>query len=133
MPKTKTGKKRFTEADLKAHRKEEEAAGVDEEFRYNPERMSRVDKKRIARPEDLEPRNIKLIITVRIDSDIVDFFKKRADKPGAPGYQTQMNDALRAFMERSHHLPMEAATLLENETFIKAVADKVRQRDKKTA
>jgi uncharacterized protein (DUF4415 family) len=130
MRKTKT---RFTESDLKAHRKEEKAAGVDKEFRYNPERMSRVDKTRVAKPEDLDPRNIKLIITVRIDSDIVDFFKKRAQAPGAHGYQTQMNDALRAFMEGRHDLPAEAATLLGNETFIKAVADKVRRRDKKTA
>ena len=86
-----------------------------------PEQMKSIVKDR---------RNTKLIITVRIDADIVDFFKTRAEKPGAPGYQTQMNDALRAFMEGAGQMPAGAEKLLENETFIEALAKKVRGKNK---
>src|SRR5215471_18199285 len=79
--------------------------GFFERHRVTPEQMKEIIK---------DPRNTKLIITLRIDSDIVGFFKQRAEKPGAPGYQTQMNDALRAFMERD--ASPDFSKLLENET-----------------
>jgi uncharacterized protein (DUF4415 family) len=88
----------------------------------------RVDPKRLAKPEDLERQNIKLIITARIDADVVDFFKRRAGKPGASGYQTQINDALRAFMEQQVS-GGDYATLLEDDKFIEAVAAKVRAQE----
>ena len=35
-----------------------------------------------------------------LDADILDFFKERAKEPNASPYQTQINNELRAVMER---------------------------------
>jgi uncharacterized protein (DUF4415 family) len=75
----------------------------------------------------------KVAMTMRIDADVLEFFKQRAAESGAPGYQTQINDVLRAFMEKSEKMPAGAAALLENETFLAAVAEKIRERTKITA
>jgi hypothetical protein len=44
------------------------------------------------------PKN-KVRITIRIDSDILDWFQDIVDKAGGGNYQTLMNDALRAYMD----------------------------------
>jgi len=40
-------------------------------------------------------------LTILIDSDVVEFFKKLAARSGALPYQTQINAALRQFMENA--------------------------------
>jgi uncharacterized protein (DUF4415 family) len=40
----------------------------------------------------------KLRITIRLDQDILEWFKARVDAAGDGNYQTMMNDALRQFM-----------------------------------
>src|SRR5262252_847948 len=40
-------------------------------------------------------------ITIFIDLDILNFFRARAAKRGQPAYQTQINHALREYMEGS--------------------------------
>ena len=52
-------------------------------------------------PPDQLDRHIKVRITIFIDNDILKFFKARATKRGQPPYQTQMNQALREYMEGS--------------------------------
>jgi len=37
-------------------------------------------------------------ITIRIDSDILDWFRTQCHKAGGGNYQTMMNDALRAYI-----------------------------------
>jgi len=37
-------------------------------------------------------------ITIRLDDDILDWFRARVDEAGGGNYQTLINDALRAFM-----------------------------------
>lgn len=129
MKKRKGRKDRFVLNVTRKDYEAEIAAGMAPEDAMKPGKrvFRRVDPKRLARPEDLEPQNIKLIVTMRLDSDIVKFFKRRAGEPRAPGYQTQINDALRIFMERGEEAP-DFSKLIENETFIKAVAERVRQR-----
>jgi uncharacterized protein (DUF4415 family) len=39
-------------------------------------------------------------ITIRIDDDILDWFRAEVDRAGGGNYQTLMNDALRDFVER---------------------------------
>ena len=46
-------------------------------------------------------RHTKERITIFIDLDILDFFRVRAAKRGQPAYQTQINQALREYMEGS--------------------------------
>jgi hypothetical protein len=39
-------------------------------------------------------------ITIRIDEDILDWFRDKADKAGGGNYQTMMNDALWDYIRR---------------------------------
>jgi uncharacterized protein (DUF4415 family) len=79
------------------------------------------------KPGDTVPRNIKVRVTMFLDADVVEHFKKRAAKPNAAPYQTQINSALRESMERN-----EGATahshLIEDEYLISALADRVSER-----
>jgi uncharacterized protein (DUF4415 family) len=43
-------------------------------------------------------QDVKVTISIRLDGDIIEFFKQRAAVPGAAPYQTQINDALRSVM-----------------------------------
>ena len=83
---------------------------------------------RFAKPEDIEERNTKLTVSIRLDGDIVEFFKACAARPNAAPYQTQINAALRTFMEGQGAIDPDAKKLLGNETFVSALADRVRER-----
>ena len=52
-------------------------------------------------PPDQLDRHTKVRITIFVDNDILKFFKARAIKRGKPPYQTQINQALREYMEGS--------------------------------
>ena len=52
-------------------------------------------------PMDQIDRHTKVRITIFIDNDILKFFKARAASRGKPPYQTQINQALREYMEGS--------------------------------
>jgi uncharacterized protein (DUF4415 family) len=41
----------------------------------------------------------KVRITIRLDCDIIDWFRSKVEKQGGGNYQTMLNDALRAYME----------------------------------
>ena len=56
--------------------------------------------KRMPPPGQLD-RHTKERITIFIDLDILNFFRARAAKRGKPPYQTQINQALREYMEGS--------------------------------
>jgi len=40
-------------------------------------------------------------ITIRIDDEILDWFRDKVDEAGGGSYQTMMNDALREYIRRS--------------------------------
>ena len=103
----------------------EVASGVDPKDALKPGRYRFRRATRFASSEDLRPRNIKLMVTMRLDSDVVEFFKARAKQRGAAGYQTQINDVLRSFIE-GRVKQADFSKLVENEKFIAAVAERVR-------
>jgi len=41
-------------------------------------------------------------ITIRIDTDILDWFREEVNRAGGGNYQTLMNDALRQYVEERH-------------------------------
>jgi hypothetical protein len=47
-------------------------------------------------------------ITIRLDDNIIDWFRDRVNAAGGGNYQTMMNDALRQFM-MSERQPLEAS------------------------
>lgn len=69
-------------------------------------------------------------ITIVLDSDILDFFRTRAEQPDFPKYQAQINNELRRVVEatkesnKSGLSPVESS-ILENEVFIKILKEKM--------
>ena len=47
-------------------------------------------------------------VTIRLDSDVLDWFRDQVDKAGGGNYQTLINQALRDFVERRRE-PLESA------------------------
>jgi uncharacterized protein (DUF4415 family) len=45
-------------------------------------------------------------ITIRLDRDIIDWFRSKVEEQGGGNYQTMLNDALRAYMEHQEQ-PLE--------------------------
>ncbi len=48
----------------------------------------------------------KVRITIRLDRDIIDWFRSKVEEQGGGNYQTMLNDALRTYMERKEQ-PLE--------------------------
>ena len=48
----------------------------------------------------------KVRITIRLDRDIIDWFRSNVEEQGGGSYQTMLNDALRKHMERQDQ-PLE--------------------------
>jgi BrnA antitoxin of type II toxin-antitoxin system len=76
----------------------------------------------------------KVQITMKIDLDVLNFFKARASDPNSAPYQTQINTELRAIMEGSvkekvkvKKAKVDAKKLLSNKKFIKAVTAEVKK------
>jgi uncharacterized protein (DUF4415 family) len=81
-------------------KKATKARYVPKEFRLGS-RMRILEKEEMhrVRPDAFLPRNIKVRVTMYLDSDILNFFKGLS-KDGAR-YQTQINAALREVVERA--------------------------------
>jgi len=78
-------------------------------------------------PEAFEQRNTKIKVNMYLDADVVEFFKQRAADPNAAPYQTQINAALREYVEgRAAEPSNDLHILLKNKRFIQAIADRVR-------
>lgn len=58
----------------------------------------------------LVPSKGKTRITIYIDDAVLDEFRSRADKAGG-GYQTMMNEALKAYLSETDDRPLTAAVL----------------------
>jgi BrnA antitoxin of type II toxin-antitoxin system len=81
-----------------------------------------------------EEQSSKVQITIKIDADILEFFKKRASQANAAPYQTQINQELRAVIDgvkkakvKSKKVKIDTKQLLADKKFIKALADEVRK------
>ncbi len=101
---------------------------IEPEFQFEPGAMSRVPrhKRHTAAPGDTDLKNCKVRVTMYVDADIVEWFKKRATAPDAAAYQTQMNSALRRHIARDGKEPPASAQLLNDDRFIQAVAKRVK-------
>jgi uncharacterized protein (DUF4415 family) len=58
-------------------------------------------------------------ITIRIDDDLLDWFRKQVDQAGGGNYQTLMNDALRQHIARAQE-PLE-------ETLRRVIREEIRR------
>ena len=73
---------------------------IDRAISDDPDAAPVLDESFWRNAEILDPRHAKSTITMRVDDDVIDFFKR-----GGVGYQSRMNAVLRAYvyarMERS--------------------------------
>ena len=101
---------------------------VEREFAFHPERMRRVppDKRHRVSQGETALRNCKVRVTMYLDADVVEYFKRRAAGLNAAPYQTQINSALRRFL--SAGAAEDHSHLLQDERFLEAVAERVRTR-----
>ena len=74
-------------------------------------------------PPDQLDRHTKVRITMFIDNDILNFFKARAAKRGKAPYQTQINQALREYMEGSP--PPGKSTPVADDKLISRLAERI--------
>ncbi|MDQ3322280.1 MAG: BrnA antitoxin family protein [Acidobacteriota bacterium] len=80
-----------------------------------------------AKPNATKLENCKVKISLYVDGDILEYFRKRAEPPDAAPYQTQINNELRRIMKNDS---TDAATSLENdilnnEEFLRALKEKL--------
>ena len=83
------------------------------------------------RNRTINPREAKIKMTMFIDGDILQHFKKRAEMSNAAPYQTQINQELRAIMERdlakeTEKLDEVAEKLVNNPTFLNAISERLK-------
>ncbi|MGH9838314.1 MAG: BrnA antitoxin family protein [Blastocatellia bacterium] len=105
------------------------AKGLDEESLLKPGRHKFIRGGFKKLHPDYDPKTAKVKISMYLDKDILNFFRARAAQAHMAPYQTQINQALREFMERSTSTAaIKRTVLLEDEEFIGAVADLVQTR-----
>lgn len=83
------------------------------------------------RSGSINPREAKIKMTMFVDFDVLQHFKKRADAANAAPYQTQINQELRRIMERDlaeeeNRLGDVEERLLNNPKFIEAISEKLK-------
>ena len=83
------------------------------------------------RTRKINPADAKIKMTMFIDFDVMQHFKKRAETSNAAPYQTQINQELRAIMERDlanePDKPDEVAEkLVNNPIFLNAISERLK-------
>ena len=71
-----------------------------------------------------DPGHAKVRVTIALDSDVVEHFRKAAARRGALPYQTQINRALREVIEQSSTEHLKSA-LLKDKSFIRSLAREI--------
>lgn len=61
--------------------------------------LRRIKRRHTARPGEVKPADCKVRVTMYLDADVLEYFKRRAEAPNAAPYQTQINGELRRMME----------------------------------
>ncbi len=74
----------------------------------------------------VKPRDAKVKVSLYIDGDILEYFRKRAEPPHAAPYQTQINNELRRVMKNdSSDEAGKLNDILNNEEFLRALKEKL--------
>lgn len=78
--------------------------------------------------KNLSLKDCKSRVNIMLDADIVEFFKQQAATKGSLPYQTQINQALRQFMDNANEPKNEVITMkmLDNPDFISILAEKLK-------
>jgi uncharacterized protein (DUF4415 family) len=88
--------------------------------------LKRIPRRHQTAPGEVKLSDCKVRVTMYLDGDVLEYFKRRAAPPHAAPYQTQINNELRAIMERDQGDPF--SSLVNDERFINAVAERLQKR-----
>ncbi len=78
------------------------------------------------KPGDTNLSNCKVKISMYLDADILEYFRRRAEPPHAAPYQTQINNELRKIMETDAQGNGSLENdILNNEEFLRALKEKL--------
>lgn len=92
--------------------------------------LKRIQRRHATEAGQVTLSDCKVRVTMYLDADVLEYFKGRAAQPNAAPYQTQINSELRALMERQG-AGGPYASLVEDERFISAVAERVERHRRK--
>ena len=91
--------------------------------------LKRIPRRHQTQPGEVSLRDCKVRVTMYVDGDVLEYFRSRTAQPHAAPYQTQINNELRAVMERDQGDPF--SSLVNDERFINAVAERLHKRRKR--
>ena len=105
----------------------EEEVLVEEEMDFQLDKMKRLPRGSFkAKPNATNLENCKVKISLYIDGDILEYFRKRAESPNSAPYQTQINNELRRIMEADTNGKAKLEpSILEDTEFLRALKDKL--------
>jgi len=89
--------------------------------------LKRISRRHVTKPGEVKLSDCKVRVTMYLDADVLEYFKQRAAQAHAAPYQTQINSELRHVMEGKGN-GSRYSSLVEDEGFIAAVAERVRER-----
>jgi uncharacterized protein (DUF4415 family) len=100
---------------------------IEEEMDLQLDKMKRLPRGSFkTKPNATNPENCKVKVSMYLDSDILTYFRQRAEQPNAAPYQTQINNELRKIMEAdSLGKASLDKNILEDTEFLKALKEKL--------
>lgn len=106
--------------------REELASGLTEDEVTKPGTYKVIPSRFGAKPGATDLKSCKVKVSMYVDADILEYFKKRAEQPNAAPYQTQINSELRKVMENETSNAVRGADdILNNTKFLKALKEKL--------
>ncbi len=113
---------------------EMKAKGIDEEAILKPGKHIFTRGGFQERHPNFNPKEAKMRINICLDADVVHHFRKRAESPHSASYQTQINNELRTIMERDlvekkAEIDATAKKLLDDDEFLTALAEKLKEKE----
>ncbi|MGI8668388.1 MAG: BrnA antitoxin family protein [Aridibacter sp.] len=105
----------------------EEKVLTEEEMDLQLDKMKRLPRGSFkAKKGATDLKNCKVKISLYLDSDVLEYFRNRAELPNAAPYQTQVNNELRRVMENdSREVQSIENDILNNEEFLRALKKKL--------
>lgn len=104
------------------------ASGIPEDELLKPgkHKFSRIPPERRAKREDIHSSNIKVEFQMKLDLDVLKYFRKHIENEEIEALQLLLNEKLRAVMESEVQLEEVENKLLNDKKFIAALAEEIK-------
>lgn len=105
---------------------EMKANGITDESLLEPGEYKLRRRAKTATREELHPSNTKVEFQMKLDLDVLKYFRKHIENEEIEALQLLLNEKLRAVMESEVHLEEVENKLLNDKKFISALAEKIK-------